>query len=64
MKILPWRSESIGDLTLSSRVPQHGVGHHHDGPLEDVGQDEHVELLQALVHGLVRGLPPGGDGGR
>lgn len=31
--------------TFSSRVPQHGVGHHHDGPPEDVSQDEDVKLL-------------------
>lgn len=52
-----WNSGS-SMFTFSSRVPQHGVGHHHHGPPEDVGQHKDVELLQTLVDGFVRGLHP------
>lgn len=46
------------EVTLSSRVPQHGVGHHHYGPLEHMSQDKDVKLLQTLIHGFIRGLGP------
>lgn len=39
--------------TFAARVPQHRVRHDHDGSPQDVGQDEDVELLQALVHGVL-----------
>lgn len=63
MKSRVWRTsagcrDGCSIFTFSSRVPQHGVGHHHNGPPENVGQHEDVELLQALVDGLVRRLHP------
>lgn len=37
--------EACGIFTFPSRVPQHGVSHHNNGPPEDVSQDEDVKLL-------------------
>ena len=39
-----------GGQRLTIGITEDGVGHHDDGSLKDVGQDEHMELLQALVH--------------
>ena len=46
-------AEGYGCEGLALGVLQHGVGHHYDGAPQHVGQDEHVELLQALVEHLV-----------
>ena len=47
-------------LTFPARVPQHRVGHHDYGPSQYVGQHEDVELLQALVHGVLGVVRAGG----
>ena len=39
-----------GGQRLTVGITEDGVSHHDDGSLKDVGQDEHVELLQALIH--------------
>lgn len=40
--------------TFSPWVSQHRVCHHHYGPLQYVGKDKNMELLQALIHGFFR----------
>lgn len=40
--------------TFSPGVSQHRVCHYHNGPLQHVSKDKDVELLQALVHRLLR----------
>lgn len=52
-----------GRLTLSSGVSEHGVGHHHDGPAQHVGQHEHMELLKTLVDRILRVIHPVAGGG-